>query len=86
MQNYTANVDTIKLAQKEDTGWGRRHRKLEPENQVNECIYLCAGGGGLLLIWELPSYNFCSALFMGHILVHCIKISHILPLRRMLTS
>ena len=83
MQNYTANVNTIKLAQEEETGWGRRHRKLEQENQVNEHIYLCGGGWGLLTIWELPYWNFCSALFMGHILVCCIKISHILPLGRM---
>lgn len=50
MQNYTANVDTIKLSQKEETGWGRRQRKLEQENQVNERIYLCACRQGLLLI------------------------------------
>lgn len=83
MQNYTANVDTIKLSQKEETGWGRRQRKLEQENQVNERIYLCACRQGLLLIWELPYWNFRSALFMGHILVCCMKISHSLPLRRM---
>ena len=48
MQNCTANVNTIKLAQEEETGWGRRHRKLEQENQVNEHIYLCAGGWVLM--------------------------------------
>ena len=54
MQNYTANVETIKLAQEEETGWGRRHRKLEQENQVNERMYLCAGGQGVPLDLGTP--------------------------------
>lgn len=58
---YVENVDTIKLAQKEETGWERRQCKLEQGN-LSESV--CSSGGqGLLLIWELPSLNFSGTSF-----------------------